>query len=344
MAGSAGLWGVQRGEFTLGVQTEERTMKSTLKMAMATALLGSAIGLASPALADFPEKPVEMTILFGGSAQTVGQILADGMSKALGSPVVAVSRPGGGGAIGYSHVNGTDADGYSIVWNSNSISTVHYQGNIPFDYKAFAPIARIGSEVPVLAVSTKSGWTDLKSMAEAAKAKGQPLKVGVSGLGSFTHLAAAALFDKLGVKVVYIPYGEGRAPAELLAGRVDAAIQWPGQFIPHVQNNTIAMLCSTGMEKIAIEIDVPTCHEAGATDLNVTMWRGLAAPAGTPDDVIAKLQDAAKATVEDEAFANAARNLGFEPGFLPAAEFGELIASDDAVISELMTTLGLKNK
>ena len=83
-------------------------MKSTLKMAMATALLGSAIGLASPALADFPEKPVEMTILFGGSAQTVGQILADGMSKALGSPVVAVSRPGGGGAIGYSHVNGTE--------------------------------------------------------------------------------------------------------------------------------------------------------------------------------------------------------------------------------------------
>lgn len=319
-------------------------MTHAMKALMATALVGSALVLTSPARAEFPEKPVEMTILFGGSAQTVGQILADGMSKALGSPVVAVSRPGGGGAIGYTHVNGTPADGYSIVWNSNSISTVHYQGNIPFDHTAFTPIARVGVEVPVLAVSTKSGWTDLNAMAEAAKAKGQPLKVGVSGLGSFTHLAAAALFEKLGVKVVYIPYGEGRAPAELLAGRVDAAIQWPGQFIPHVQNGTIAMLCSTGKEKIQIEIEVPTCHEAGATDLNLTMWRGLAAPAGTPDDVVAKLQEAAKATVEDESFANAARNLGFEPAFLAAAEFGDLIASDDAVISELMASLGLKNK
>jgi len=319
-------------------------MKRTLKYSIATALLGSAVAISAPARAEFPEKPVEMTILFGGSAQTVGQILADGMSKVLKSPVVAVSRPGGGGAIGYTHVNGTPADGYSIVWNSNSISTVHYQGNIPFNYEAFVPIARIGVEVPVLAVSAKSGWNDLNSMAEAAKAKGQPLKVGVSGLGSFTHLAAAALFEKLGVKVVYIPYGEGRAPAELLAGRVDASIQWPGQFIPHVQNGTLTMLCSTGKEKIAIEIDVPTCDEAGATDLDLTMWRGLAAPAGTPDDVVAKLQDAAKATTEDESFANAAKNLGFEPAFLPAAEFGELVAADDAIISDLMTSLGLKNK
>lgn len=319
-------------------------MNSSLKYTIATALFAGALSMSVPAKADFPEKPVEMTILFGGSAQTVGQILADGMSKTLQSPVVAVARPGGGGAIGYTHVNGTVPDGYSIVWNSNSISTVYFQGNIPFNFEAFVPIARIGVEVPVLAVNAKSNWADLNAMAEAAKAKGQPMKVGVSGLGSFTHLAAAALFGKLGVPVVYIPYGEGRAPAELLAGRVDASIQWPGQFIPHVQNGTLQMLCSTGKDKIEIGIDVATCDEAGATDLDLTMWRGLAAPAGTPAEVVAKLEDSAKRAMEDENVIKTVKNLGFEPAFLSADEFGKLIASDDAVIGELMTSLGLKNK
>ncbi|RUM95615.1 tripartite tricarboxylate transporter substrate binding protein [Pseudaminobacter arsenicus] len=317
-------------------------MKNYTTMLAGVALCAAA-GVAQ-AQSDFPQHPIEMTILFGGSAQTVGQVLAEEMSKLSSQPVVAVSRPGGGGAVGYSYAQATEANGYNIVWNSNSISTVYYQGNLPFDYKAFTPIARVGVEVPVVAVRSNSGWNTLEALAAGAKQRGTPLRVGVSGLGSFTHLVSAALFNQLGVPVVYVPYGEGRAPAELLAGRVDVAIQWPSQFQSHVRNGTLTLVCSTGIEKIEAEGAVPTCAEAGAKGMNITMWRGLVAPAGTPPEVVEKLEETAKQAVESAAFKKTVVNLGFTPAYLPAQEFGELIAKDDAVISDLMSKLGMNNR
>jgi len=316
-----------------------KTSRTLLLAAAAVAALAVA-----PARAEFPEKPVEMTVLFGGTAQTIGQLLADLMSRNLPEPVVAVSRTGGGGAIGYTHVQGTAPDGYNIVWNSNSVSTSYYQGNMPFNYEAFTPIARVSIEVPALAVRADSGWKTLEEMAAAVKAGDSKLKVGISGNGSFTHLTSAALFDKLGIgdKVIYVPYGKGKAPVELLANRVDAAVQWPGQFIPHAQSGELTILCVTGAERIPALQDTPTCAEAGATGLDITMWRGLAAPAGTPADVVEKLQDAAKAAIGSPEFQDAAKTIGFETAYMPAADFGKLIATDDTAIGDLMGKLGLK--
>jgi tripartite-type tricarboxylate transporter receptor subunit TctC len=296
------------------------------------------------ARAEFPEKPVEMTVLFGGSAQTVGQVLADQMSKKLGSPVVAVGRKGGGGAIGYTYVHGTAPDGYNIVWNSNSISTTHYSGHLPFDYKAFTPIARIGVELPVLAVQTKSGWKTLKDMAAAAKKADPKLKIAVGGLGSFTHIVTAALFNRLGVQVNYIPGGQGREVAELLAGRVDGVLRFPSEVMAHVKAGTLTVLCVAGKDVSVEGLDAPTCDKAGATGLDLAMWRGLAAPAGTPPAVIAKLQQAAKDAVASPEFQSAVKNVGFTPAFLPGNDFGKVIAEDDKEIGALMQQIGLEKK
>jgi tripartite-type tricarboxylate transporter receptor subunit TctC len=301
-------------------------------------------GFSAPSHAEYPEKPVEMTVLFGGTAQTIGQLLADLMSKNLAEPVVAVSRTGGGGAVGYAHVQSTDADGYNVVWNSNSISTSHYRGNLPFNYEAFTPIARVSVETPALAVRADSGWKSLEDMAKAVKEGDGKIKVGISGNGSFTHLTSAALFDKLGIgdKVVYVPYGKGKAPVELLAKRVDAAVQWPGQFIPHQKSGDLSILCVTGAERIPQLTDTPTCAESGAADLDITMWRGLAAPKGTPPEAVKKLEAAAKSAIESDEFKSAADKIGFSAAFMPAEDFGKLIAKDDAEISDLMGKLGLK--
>ena len=292
----------------------------------------------------FPEKPVEMTVLFGGSAQAVGQVLADQMSKALGKPVVAVSRPGGGGAIGYTYVQSQPADGYNIVWNSNSISTVHYQGNVPFDYKAFTPIARIGMEVPVLAVRKDSGWSSLKDMIDATKKGNTKLRVAVGGNGSFTHIVSAALMKQLGTDAIYVPGGTGREVAELLGGRVDAVLRFPSEVKSHVDAGTLVVLCTATREKYDVGLKAPTCDEAGAKGFEMSMWRGLAAPAGTPPAVVAKLQAAAKTAVESPEFKKAAENLGFTSAFLPAKEFGEVIRTDDAQIGTLMKEIGAQKK
>lgn len=305
-----------------------------------------ALAVSGPAKAEFPEKAVEMTVLFGGTAQTIGQLLADLMSKQLDEKVVPVSRAGGGGSVGYQYVHGTAADGYNIVWNSNSIITGYRGGKINFDHSAFAPIAKVSVEVPAVAVRADTGWKTLSDMAKAIKGSGNKLKIGASGKGSFTHLTTEAVLASVGLSdmATHVPYDRGKAPVELLAGRLDAAVQWPGQFISHHKAGTLRILCVTSADRIAALPDVPTCAESGAGDMDIVMWRGLAAPAGTPEDVVMKLEAAARAASETEEFKSAAKTVGFEIDFADHAAFGEVIARDDAKISELMDGLGLKKQ
>ena len=299
------------------------------------------VALPLTALAQYPQKAVEMTVLFGGSSATIAQLLADAMSKELGVPVAAVSRTGAGGAVGYAFVKASPPNGYTIVWNSNSISTVFHSGNIDFDYRAFDPVARIGMEVPALAVRADSGWTTLKAFAAAAKSR--KMRVGISGRGSFVHLVSAALFQKMGVEAIYVPYGQGTAPAELLGRRVDAALQWPSQFTAQVDAKQLRVLAVTSAARVPVLPDVPTAKEQGY-DVDLVMWRGLAVPRGTPKDVIVRLESAARRVVASPRFQELSAKLGFEPAFLPAGEFTAIVARDDAAIGALMTQLGLKRR
>jgi tripartite-type tricarboxylate transporter receptor subunit TctC len=173
-------------------------------------------------------------------------------------------------------------------------------------------------------------------------ADGGTLKVGISGKGSFTHLTSAALFDATGIsdKVAYISYGGGKAPIELLAGRIDAAIQWPGQFASYAEAGELTVLAVTGDERASVLPDVPTAMEQGV-DVNISMWRGLAAPAGASPEVVATLEAAAKNVVESDRFAEAAENIGFSKAFLGSSEFGALMASDDAFYGDLLSRLGI---
>jgi len=108
----------------------------------------------------FPQKaPIEITVLFpaGSSADVTARLLADGMSKQLGAKVIVFNRPGAGGAIGYRYVAAQRLDGYSLVWNSNSVSTTHHSGMMPLDYRAFDAVARVLVESPVIACSATPG-------------------------------------------------------------------------------------------------------------------------------------------------------------------------------------------
>lgn len=315
---------------------------SKFKSLFAAVATSALMAISTPAYAEYPEKPVEMTVLFGGTANTIAQLLSELMSDELGQPVVPVARKGGGGAVGYSHLQGAAPDGYSIVWNSNSISTSHHTGRIPFDYTAFTPIARVSTEIPALAVNSSKGWTSLADMSTAAKAEGGKLKVGISGKGSFTHLTSAALFDAMGIsdKIIYISYGDGKAPIELLAGRIDAAIQWPGQFASYAETGDLTVLAVTGDERAGVLPDVATAQEQGV-DVNISMWRGLAAPAGTAPEVVKALETAAMKAVESARFTEASENIGFAKAFLGADDFGALIAKDDAFYGNLLSQLGM---
>jgi tripartite-type tricarboxylate transporter receptor subunit TctC len=303
--------------------------------------------MASAAVAQqFPGgKPVEMTVMFGaGSAADVtARELAKGMEKALGVPVPVVNRTGGGGAIGYSYVQQQKPDGYSIIWNSNSVSTNYHSGIMSFDYKAFDAVARVSIETPAIAVRADAPWKTLKEFIDYAKANPSKVRIGNSGTGSHTHFVASALFGSNEAKIINVPFTEGQAVVNLLGSRIEGVVQLPAALVPHVKSGDLRVLAVLGEKRDPVFADIPTARELGYS-VALDMWRGIAVPTGTPKAVVAKLQDAIRASVDSPSFKDAGKTIGFVPAYLPAQDFAKLIANDDVRLAQLMDELGLKKK
>jgi tripartite-type tricarboxylate transporter receptor subunit TctC len=319
---------------------EQMRILSFRTVAMSAAVTMALAGAA--AAGGFPNgKPIEMTVMFGaGSAADVtARHLADGISKALKTPVPVVNRTGAGGAIGYTFVSQQKPDGHAIVWNSNSISTTYHSGTLSFDYTAFEPVARVSIELPVVAVKADSPFKTLKDVIDEAKANPGELRIGNSGTGSHTHFSAAAMMAT--AKAIHVPFNGGEATVNLLGGRIEAVVQLPAAVVAHVKSGDLRVIASLGTRRDPLFPDAPTAGEQGVA-FGLDLWRGIAAPKGTPKDVVAALEAAIKITVASPEFQEAGKTLGFTPAFLPADEFRKQIAEDDRRLAEVMAELGLK--
>src|SRR5712664_745041 len=313
------------------------------------ALGGAAVlcGLAAPSRAQelqFPHRgPIEITVLFpaGTSADVTARLLADGMSKQLGAKVIVFNRPGAGGAIGYKYVASQKPDGYSSVWNSNSISTTYHSGMLPFDYREFDAVARVLVESPVIAVRGDSKWKTLAELIAEAKSRSRQLMVGNSGIGSHTHISSVALFKAAGAEVTDVPFGAAQVVPSLLGAQVDAVVQLPAALSGYVKTGQVRLLAALTSARDPALSDVPTAREQGF-DVSLEAWRGIAVPKGTPKPAIAALQGAIRKTAESPDFAQASERLGVRPAFMPAEEFGSLIAREDVELARLMQLIGLK--
>lgn len=294
--------------------------------------------------APFPKRGnIEITVLFpaGTSADITARLLAQGMSKHLGVNVLSVNRPGAGGAIGYRHVAAQKPDGYALVWNSNSISTTYHSGQSPHDYRAFDPVARALIETPIIVVQADSKWKTLKDLITDAKARPGKITVANSGVGSHTHLTSVALFRTAGVEVLDVPYGAAQVVPNLLGGHVDVVVQLPGALAGQVKSGMVRVLAAVTAQRDPTLPDVPTAQEQGH-NVSLEAWRGIAVPRGTPRPVIAMLEAAVRATVQSPEFATASEKLYIRPAFMPAAEFGEFIAKEDADLARIMQIMNLK--
>ena len=304
-------------------------------------LLAFDAGAQEPA---FPQRgPLEITVLFpaGSSADLTARLLADGMARHLGQRVLIVNRPGAGGAIGYKHVAAQKPDGYSLVWNSNSISTTYHSGQLDVDYRAFDAAARVLVESPLVAVRSDARWKNLSDLINDARARPKQISVGHSGVGSHTHISLVALENAAGVVFNEIPFGAAQVLPNLAGGHVDAVVQLPASLIGPVKQGSVRLLAAMTPNRDAALPDVPTAREQGV-DVALEAWRGIAVPRGTPRPVIAALETAIRRSVEAPEFANGSEAFGVRPAFLPASEFGDLIAKEDAELARLMQQIGLK--
>jgi len=317
------------------------TRRAAVRLGIATF---TAAALVAPAQAqDFPNKPVELSVLFpaGSSADVVARILADGMARHLGQPVTVMNRPGAGGAIGYKYVQAQKPDGYTMVFSSNSLSTTYHSGQLPFDYKAYDHVAKVTVELPMLVVRADAPWKNLNEMIVAAKARPGSIKVGNSGAGSHTHFSAVGFFTEVGADVTHVPFAAAQVVSNLLGGHIDAMVQLPGAVAPHVRAGTLKVLGVMASTRDPAFPDVPTAMEQGIR-FHADLWRGIAVPKGTPRPVVQRLEAALRATVNSPEFKAQGDKLGFVASFAPSEEFTRIVASDDAMLSKAMEKAGLK--
>ncbi|WP_172839009.1 tripartite tricarboxylate transporter substrate binding protein [Thermanaeromonas toyohensis] len=306
---------------------------------------GSPGGQAKEQKIEFPTKPIEMTVLFGpgSGADLLARKVAELAGKELGQPIAVVNRTGAGGAVGYSYVKEQKPDGYSIVWNSNSINTAYHAGNMNFNYTAFSGVAELTTEPVSLAVKADAPWKDINEFIEYAKKNPGKIRIGNSGKGSFTHLVAVALENKTGAKFTHVPFGQGLAVSSLLGGQIEASSQLPAEIMSQVKAGQVRILAITGEERLKILPDVPTFKEKGIP-LTLSLWRGIAVPAGTPEPVIKKLEEAFKKVAENPEFKKFAEEMGANIEFRGAKEFDRFIAEQDKELAALMEQIGMKKQ
>jgi tripartite-type tricarboxylate transporter receptor subunit TctC len=195
----------------------------------------------------------------------------------------------------------------------------------------------------VVGVRTDAKWHTLGELIADAKARPKAITVANSGTGSHTHISAVALFKAAGAEALDVPFGAAQVITSLLGGQVDAVVQLPAALSEHVKSGKVRLLASLTANRDPAFPDVPTAREQGY-DVALEAWRGIAVPKGTPKAAVDALEAAIRKTVASAEFQHGCERLGARPTFLPAEEFGRLVASEDAYLAGIMAAIGLKKQ
>lgn len=314
---------------------------SILRHAMLGAAALGVATAATPAVA-FPDGPIEFVIPFGagGGADIEGRLLADEMSKVLGVPFTPVNRPGGGGAITYTYITNAAPDGHTIGWASTSVLTTTNLGNTDFDYTAMDHIGRVEFQPQPFVVRADSEWETFDQFIASCKEAPGTLKVANAGTGSSTHTAAILLMNVAGCEVIHLPKGVKERNTSLLNGEADAMVAPITGAAKLTRAGKFRMLCLPTDERNAAFPDVPTCKEVGH-DATLDLFRSLAVPADTPDDVKEKLADAMTKAANSPAFQDLAEKSGFTIAPMNHAEFTEFLAEENGKVVDIFKSADL---
>ena len=289
------------------------------------------LGVVAPALAaEFPTKEVQILIPYapGGATDLVFRALAATTSKYLGKAVVVVNKAGGGGAVGFTEAAQSRPDGYTLVTAITPLTILPHQVKTAFTYKDFEPIINVVEDPAMFQVRADSPWKTLPEFLDYAKKNPGMITVGNSGAGGGVHLIALAFEKSAGVKFNHIPFaGGGPSVTALLGGHIHAVSVSPPEGIAHVKAGKLRIIALFSAKRMEAFPDVPTVREQGVNFV-MGQWRGLAAPKGTPPDVIKKLHDAFKQGMEDPAFVKNAADMTVQLAYWGPAEFGRVMAQD----------------
>jgi tripartite-type tricarboxylate transporter receptor subunit TctC len=308
-----------------------------------------ALALVAPAVGQeaFPAKPIALVVPFppGGVADIVGRPVADAMSRFLNSPVVIENKAGAGGGIGMGYVAKAKPDGYTLLLALSSIAIIpeadKVTGRTPmYQLDQFTPIARFTADPTVLAVRTESPWKTVQDFVADARRRPGAISYGSSGNYGTMHIPMEMFAASAGLKLLHVPYtGAGPAVVALLGGNVDAVASGPSTVIQHVKAGKLRVLASWGDKRLASLPDVPTLTEAGYAAV-FFQWAALFAPAGTPEPVLQRLREAARATANDSRFVAAMATVETPIQYMDAPELQRFWEADAQKLGEVVRRVG----
>lgn len=243
----------------------------------------------------WPMRPIRLIVPFtpGGGVDLTGRVIAPKLSEALGQTVIVENRGGAGGLIGVDLGAKASPDGYTIVIGTigNIALAPHLQSKMPYDpQKDLVPISQLANALNVMVIHPSLQATTVKEFIALAKKEGSNISYGSSGSGATDHLAGEVFNTLAGLKMTHIPY-KGGAPAmiDLVGGQVQVIFATVSTAISSIQGVKVRALGMTGNQRYESLPEVPTIAEAGLVGFDVNGWYGLYAPAGTPKDIITRL-------------------------------------------------------
>lgn len=294
----------------------------------------------------YPSKPITFIIGFppGGASDVITRLIAGHMQKAFKQPVVVKNQPGVNGNIASEEVAKAPADGYTLLLGTiaNTINASLLK-NIRHDVnKDFIPVVQFMSSPSVLVVTSSLPVKTVDELVAAAKASPGKLTYASSGSGSSPHLAGELFKLRTGTDLLHVPY-KGAAPAltDVIAGHVQTGFKTALSALPSMKDGSLRPLAVADKERLPDLPDVPTMAEAGYPDFEVLSWNGIFVPAGTPPDVVERLNATVNQILTDPEISERIRGMAGRPGGGTPEEFRALVQSETEKWGEVIRKNGI---
>jgi tripartite-type tricarboxylate transporter receptor subunit TctC len=307
--------------------------------------------LAAPAIARpawsqaYPNRPVRMVVMLaaGGGTDFLARLTGEYVSRSVGQQIVVENRTGAGGTIGIETVLKSPADGYTLLFSNDNIASAPQILKVNGDYnKDLVPVIFIARQPLVWAVHSSLNINTMAEFVAAMKAK--PGKgYATSGVGSNQHFLGEWFLKEAGIKLDHVPYrGAGQAVNDLIAAHVPIACLGPTSLMPHFANKTLRFLAQSTETRSPTLPDIPTFQEAGFKGMVLDQWFGVFVPAGTPQDIIAKLNAEFAKSLTDAKVRESMLKAANEPVGGSPADFAKHVRNDSAKYARLAKELGIK--
>lgn len=311
-------------------------------VALALAATGS-----EPRAGGYPERPIRLIVAFpaGTTLDWVARIVGDKLETALGKPVVVDNRPGASGNIGYELAAKAPPDGYTLAIVGLTLVTlpVTFGPRAVDPLRDFVPIVKLATQPGIIVAHPSLHVDSLQEMIAEARRRPGELAYSSTGIGASTQLAAEMLFDRAGVKLLYVPYGNSAmALKDLLAGEVQLSFIYPTGKESFIRSGQLKALAVTSRHRLALLPEVPTVEECGYPDFDVSSWFGLVAPAGTSRDIVLRLNAEFTRILASPELRSTFASQGLEPAGGTPEQFAADIVSELRRWTPVVKALGIK--